>query len=576
MRLRYIALAVSICCLLLILALFYTQVLNWNKYYKLSENNRVRLIPLEGPRGIIYDRNLAVMAGSRLSFDVVLIPQEVQDLNLILNSLSPVLNQPVSDLKKIYDRNCLAPFVPVVIASDVEKSKAIEVEEKKLSLPGLVVQARPKRNYPYGSSAAHILGYLGKISQSELDYLGEYGYQITDWVGKTGLEKYADTYLKGEDGGIQLEVNNRGFMVRTLGEKEAKKGKDLVLTIDMRLQKLLDDLLGDRKGAAVVMDVYSGEILALASAPKFDPNLFIKPDNKSYVKKMLTDYDRSLLNRSSGSGSAGQYPPGSIFKVITALAGLESKKLNAQTTFECGGSYRLGNQVFNCWKQEGHGRLDLEQALAQSCNVYFFKAGSNIGSELIEKWATDFGLGAPTGIDLPMESKGFVPDKNWKRNVIKEPWYEGDTLNLSIGQGYLLVTPLQMARLTCAMANGGYLVSPHLIKTINNQEVAKIRGKKINISSQSLAVLKEGMSKVIAQDYGTGHRARVEGVSIAGKTGTAETSSGASHAWFIGFAPTDKPKIAFCVFLEHGGRGGDVPADIVKQLFEYLKQINYL
>ena len=571
-RLKHISIALSISFILLILALFYTQVLNWGKYHKLSESNCIRLIPLEGARGTIYDRNGYVLAGNRLSFDIAIIPQEIQDLNSVLNVLSPILDQPVAGLNKIYNRRYLAPFAPVIIASDIQKSKAIEVEEKKLNLPGVVVQAKPTRSYPYNSSAAHILGYLGQISPSEFGNLSGYGYQINDWVGKTGIEKHADNYLRGEDGGIQLEVDNRGRMVKTLGEKKPRKGQDITLTIDIRIQKLTDNLLSDRKGAVVIMNAQDGQILALSSAPKFDPSFFIKSTNDRYVKEILTDCNHPLLNRAI----AGRYPPGSTFKVITAISGLESIKLKKQTTFECVGNYRLGGNAFHCWKEEGHGLLNLTQAIAQSCNVYFFKAGASIGVDLIEKWAVKFGLGYPTGIDLPFESKGFVPGKSWKRSTNNEAWYKGDTLNLAIGQGYLLVTPLQMARLSAAVANGGYLVKPYLIKKINNQEETKAKRKKIAVSPQSLAALKEGMVEVVAQAYGTGHRARVRGISLAGKTGTAETDSGTSHAWFIGFAPLEKPKVAFCVLLEHGGRGGDRPADMVKQIIKYLEQIEYL
>lgn len=555
--------------LLVLFALFYTQVIKGHYYGMLSQNNRLRLLAISGVRGDIYDRNGERLASTRLSFDISVMPQDLREASKTLLRLSEFLGLNYDEVRKRYRKGYLSPYMPIVIARDINKAAAMRLEESKFKFPGVVIEAKPLRVYPNGSAGSHFLGYLGEINRNELTKLRDYGYKIKDLVGRGGIEETYDSYLRGEDGGMEVEVDSVGRMIRMLGVRDPVRGKDLQLSIDLRVQKIVEGLLAGKVGAFIVLDPNTGEILALQSSPNYDPNIFIDPKGDERVLDILRNKNRPLIDRAV----SGMYPPGSIFKLITATAALELKKISPNTRFDCGGSYTLGRGKFNCWKSEGgHGAQNLALGLINSCNVYFFRVGRAAGCDGISNYAKVFEIGEKTNIDLPNEGKGLLPSRQWKRLATGQPWYEGETLNLAIGQGYLMVTPIQMAKMVSAFANSGKLVEPYLVKRIDNISVSKMRLKTLNVSARTIEHIKEGLNRVAEDENGTAHRAKVEGIRIAAKTGTAQAGKGETHAWFVGYAPQTNPKIAFVVFLEHGGSGGMTPALMVRELIKGLME----
>ncbi|MFH1478866.1 MAG: penicillin-binding protein 2 [Candidatus Omnitrophota bacterium] len=553
MRLRIIYLSFISLFIFLVGCLFYLQIIKGPIYREMSYRNSIRLLNVPATRGIIYDRLGRVLAEDSLSFGVFIIPQEAADIDGVILKISKLLDVKESLLKRNYKRNYIAPFAPCEIIKGISKKDAIIIEELKLDMKGVLVKEIPLRNYPFKEAFSHVVGYVGEIDKEELEIFGEYGYAAKDLLGKNGVEKIANHVLRGKSGGMQVQVDNKGHQVEVLSHKKARKGKDVTLTLDSSLQSFIWDLMKDEKGAAIVMDPNNGEVLALVSVPSYDPN--------ESLGNILRDVDAPLINRAI----MGQYSPGSLFKLVIALAGLESGVINFETTFECHGKIDMGGSLFHCWNRDGHGPMNIKNAITQSCNVYFYNLGLRLGLEKILEYAVQFGFGKETGIELSGEEKGFLPTRPWKRTAYGMRWFAGDTLNLSIGQGYLLITPMQLARFISSIANGGELVQPHVIKSGDLNMPSKLRIRKENID-----IVKKGMRGVVEGEHGTGHQAWSEKISIAGKTGTSQTGDGTrTHAWFGGFAPIDNPEISFVVFLEHGGSGGDLPAFIVRQVVEY-------
>ncbi|MFH1867553.1 MAG: penicillin-binding protein 2 [Candidatus Omnitrophota bacterium] len=572
MRIRLLRGLIYVCFIILAMGLFYFQVLRSGYYKGLSLRNTIRIVPIEASRGSIFDRNKKPIAIDEISFNLVIIPQEVEDIDSTLKLISKVTGEELSELTKNYKRNYYVPFVPVNILTNLEKEKAFYIEEKLSSIPGALLSTEPRRYYANGKIGSHIVGYVGRIERSEYKTLRDYGYKIQDLVGKSGIEKYYDAYLKGDDGGIQVEVNAASRIMRRLSFKEPAKGKDLTLTIDSGLQSFTDGLMEGRIGSCILMDVGTGEILALVSSPEFNPNVFTRGSSKEKTA-ILTDKRCSLLNRAASC----KYPPGSIFKIVVASAGLAAGTIKRDTTFDCSGEYRLGGIRFGCWKESGHGPQNVVEALTHSCNVFFYNLGDLLGAEGIYRYALQFGLDSATGIDLPGEVKGLVPNTLWKRFFIKEPWYRGDTINYSIGQGYLLVTPIEMLRAVTIVANEGYSPAPHLVKEIEGRKISYRKRHIAKIPESVLKIIKKGLSDVVNSKTGTGLYAKHDSVKIAGKTGTAQPgTAGDTHAWFVGYLPADNPKISFCIFLEHGGQGGKDPAHMARILTTYLDTNGFL
>lgn len=560
--------------IILALNLFYLQIIRHHFYKQRSLENIVRIIPLEAPRGIIYDRNGKVLVEDRISFDLAVIPQEVKNIDATLKDLSKLCGVPKKDLYSNYRKNYSSPFVPTTVAQDLDRYKAFFVDENITSVPGAILWRNPRRNFHHPYAISHITGHIGKIDEIEYETLKSYGYKIRECIGKSGIEKYYNSYLRGEDGGIQVEVDSTSRLIRQLGSKSPVKGKDIFLTIDIELQDMVNMLIKDDIGACIVMDLKTGEILALVSSPGFDPNVFIEPTQQRERSALLSRNDYPMLNRAVSSS----YSPGSTFKVVVAMAALSSDKIKKNTYFHCSGTYNLGATKFNCWREDGHGSQNITEGLTHSCNVFFFNTGRMIGPDLLHQYAIKFGMGQPTGIDLPGEANGLVPSPLWKRFNKKEPWRTGDTLNFSIGQGYLLTTPIQILRMITLIANNGFMPRPFLVKRIGEVDLHSTITKKVAFTEgkSKFDTIQQALFNVVNDPAGTGQRAKVEGIEICAKTGTAQVEGREAHAWFAGYAPFNDPKISFVVFLEHGGAGGRKPAEIAKALCEYLKEKGYL
>jgi len=574
-RIKSIHLLINAMFLFLGLGILNLQVAQGRKFRTLSDKNCIRLIPQAGSRGRILDRRGNVLVDNKLAYDVMILPQELKTQTETLLGISKVLGKSHQDLKDAFSRGYIAESVPVTIAKNIDMRKAIALEELKNDLPGIVIQPRPKRAYPYGSLAAHVLGYVSEIDRWRLTKLEDYGYKTKDIVGFGGIEEKYDYYLRQEEGGLSVEVDHRGRLVRTLGFRPPRNGKDLQLTIDLNIQKIVEEELAGRKGCVILMDPYSGGIYALASGPNFNPSAFVDKEDFS-VSGLFSDPNSPLINRATSS----VYPPGSVFKPVLATAALETNKINLKTSFLCNGSAFIGRKKFLCWNT--HGTQNLIQAITHSCNVFFYRTGLLLGAQTIHDYAIRLGLSRPTGFELPYEAGGFIPSPLWRKiNKFSHPWrasdksgknwYDGDTANLSIGQGEVSVTPLQVARMMAVFANKGYLVTPYIAQSIDGKDISGYHKKvqRVSIKAETVDSIRQGLREVVFNSTGTGNVLSGLAVSVAGKTGTAQTGKGSSHAWFAGFFPFKNPKFVMCVFLEKGGPGY-VSCVLAKRIIERM------
>lgn len=549
MRIKIIRVIIYGLFLTIALNLIYVQVIRGGYYYHLSANNRIRIVPLEGWRGKIKDRNGIVLADSRIAYNVMVAPQDIGDRQELFQFLSQVLDIDASIIERRYLRKKLAPFAPVKIAENISRNKAIVLEENKYRYPNLIVQEGFKRSYPLKKNSAHVLGHVGKVNRERRDRFKKYGYSPQSITGYTGVEEYYDAFLKGGGGGIQIEVNSRGQQVRLLSLKEPTKGQDITLAIDSNIQQIAMDSLEGATGTIVVMDMDNGEILGMTSSPSFDPNIFVDVRKQRRLPGLFSDARAPFLNRAI----KGLFPPGSVFKVPVAIGALDSQKITPHTSYTCRGFYELGGRKFRC--THSHGSQDLIQSLAQSCNIYFYHIGSILGVEGLYRYARKFGLGLPTYIDLPYEESGNIPNRRKRFQRGKKQWYAGDTLNFSVGQGDVLTTPLQLVRMIATVANNGMEVQPHVIKSIGGVPAVQYNFKReVKINKGVFKTVNKGLRAAVTDYKGTAHVLDFDELYVAGKTGTAQTSGGKKdHAWFVGYVKSDKRNVAFCVFLEHGG-----------------------
>jgi len=548
MRLKIIRIIIIVLFLMIVAELFYVQIIRGRFYYNLSVNNRIRVVPLEGWRGRIMGRRGEILADNKISYNVMVTPQEIKDMEGLFSFLSAVLGMDQARLTAIYRERKFTPFTPVTLAENIPRDKAIVIEENKFRFPSLFIQESFKRYYPLRYNSTHILGYVGKINRSRIEQVKEYGYSPPSLIGYSGVEEFYDPQLRGGDGGLQIEVNSRGQQVRLLSLREPTKGQDITLTIDTAIQQIAMELLADKTGTIVVMDTQNGEVLGLVSSPAYDPNYFIEKEYNSQLKRILSHPKSPLLNRAIN----GQFPPGSVFKIPVALAALDSKKITQHTTFSCPGYFEYGGVVFGDTCQ--YASQNLIESIAHSCNVYFYHLGLMLGAEGIYKYARALGLGELTNVDLPYEKPGFLPNR---RNYLdrRKPWYAGNTINMSIGQGDVLTTPLQLVKMMSTVSREGIEVQPHLIKKIGEREVNQYNAQsQLKISKAVFEIIKQGMRATVTDPAGTAHDLNMPQVYVAGKTGTAQSSSNKEHhAWFVGYAQGDVRNIAFCVLLEHGG-----------------------
>ena len=448
----------------------------------------------------------------------------------------------------------------------------------------MTLRARPRRSYVDGPTGAHVLGYLGEIGSSQLKGLKDQGYSMGDEIGQYGLERRWEEVLRGQSGGQQVEVDALGRRVRVLHEVPDVPGYTVHLTLDQRLQETAFAALNGKEGTIVALDVNTGAILAMVSTPAFDPNTFARGIKAEEWRELIKDRLRPLSNRAT----QGQYPPGSTFKVIMTIAGLEEGVLQPEARISDPGYYNFGNRSFRDWKKGGHGSVDLRKAIVESCDIYFYQLGPRIGVNRIAKWARAFGLGEKTGVALDDERNGLVPDSEWKRKRYRQPWYPGETVSISIGQGYLTVTPLQLVNMIATVANGGTLYRPRIVSKVESFDGATIREygpekiRTINLKPSTLERLRSALADVVNGPGGTGGAARSSLVEIAGKTGTAQVVEmkggyvkteqlayfNRDHAWFISYAPVQNPQIAVVVLVEHGGHGGEAAAPMAIKVIE--------
>lgn len=541
--------------IVLMVGLFQVQVIQGNYHRRISERNRIRLIRLEAPRGNILDRNGLLLATNRSAYHVYVIPEDfdVQDIPVI----GRLLGFSETDIRERLSQARSASFSPVLLKADVSKETAMQIEEQRPDLVGIFIQTNTMRAYPHHEAGSHIVGYIGKISPKEYKSLDPGVYSFDSWVGRSGIERQFDSHLRGEDGGRQLEVNARGVPIRLLGERKPIPGRDIQLTIDAELEDAIFPLFGKWKGAVLLMDLKTGGILAAVSNPGFDPNIFVSPGRMNERLNVIGSSEKKLLDRSFN----GLYPPGSIFKLVTTMAALESGVITPHTTFNCPGYFRLDarSRPLKCWFHEGHGPVDLYTAIERSCNVYFCHVGRLLGEKRLADYARKLGFGSAVSLEIPTAG-GLVPDAEWKKLARGEKWYQGETVAFAIGQSYLLVSPLQILRLVSVIAKDGVIVEPTLLLNQEREE------RRLEFKKETFRALKQGMLQAVSSNRGTGQLARVNFAKLAGKTGTAQAPPGESHAWFGGFFPYENPEIAFVVFMERGKSGGFGAAQMAKKV----------
>ncbi|MFI5366564.1 MAG: penicillin-binding protein 2 [Candidatus Binatia bacterium] len=584
-----VALGVALLCFLLLLArLWDLEILRGDEMRTLSENNRIRLHRVQATRGTVVDRTGQVLIDSRPSFDAVLVPEDTHNVELTVENLAHLLNQSAAEMHALITQtSARPPFEEITVRRDLSWDELVALETHQLDLPGVSMQITPRRSYPLGTKLAHLLGYVGEASSQDL--AADARYHMGDLVGKAGLEKRWESYLRGVDGGQQVEVDALGRKLRVLREVEEAPGDTVKLTIDLDLQNAASQALGDRDGAIVVLNPNSGEILALVDHPSFDPNVFARGVHPNEWHALLADKHRPLNNRVA----QGQYPPGSTFKIIVATAALEEGIINPFTRIHCPGGLQFGNHYFRCWKKGGHGSVNLHEALVQSCDVFFYQVAQRLGIDLIAKYAHTFGLGLPTGIDLEHEKTGTIPDTNWKRRRFKQPWFAGETLSAGIGQGYVTATPLQMANMI-AMVAAGKRFRPQYVKQIETPDGAIVRNETpevigtLKVRPTTLMQVREALRDVVNAPNGTGKKARLNDIEAAGKTGTSQVVKMGKervksaqlpwqqrdHAWFVAYAPFDAPEIAVAALVEHAeGGGGAVAAPIARDVMQAYFQL---
>lgn len=546
--------------------LAYLQLVEGQKYQKLADSNRIRLIPKKPVRGNIFDRKGKILATSKLSHSVYVWPfaQTQPNWSQTRDRLAKIVNMKSSEIDELLNKAGQDSPTVVRIARNLTPAQITALEEYRSELEWMEVYIEPIRDYPNREVAAHILGYTGEINEEELAKRKSEGYRLGDVVGKMGVERYFEEELKGDWGGQQVEVNGQGKIVRLLGEKPAQAGADLTLTIDIDLQKSAEKILGGRRKSAIVaLDPRSGEVLALASSPTFDPNIFSSRISQETWDR-INSYGNPFVNRALQG-----FPPASTFKIVTATAGMETGKYPPGTYLGTFPYLSAAGVRFYEWNKAGFGTQGYVGALAWSSNTFFGQIGRGVGGEDLIKWARSYGFGKTTGIELEEENSGLIADAQWKKKNYDQDWTVGDTINMSIGQGFTLATPLQVAVMFAVPANGGYRIKPHLLK----EGEAKDWRQSLNIKPETLNTINRGLRAVVSS--GTGTKAQPSGLPpVAGKSGTAEAPPRPSHAWFGAYSPYDKPEIVVVAFVEHsGGGGGKVAAPMVRELLTTYFQL---
>ncbi len=589
-RLTRLTLFVLIVFSVLFVRLWFLQIINGAGYRIQSENNSIDLRDILPFRGLIFDRNGQLLVDNRPSFILGVIPEDIKDLDGLIEDIRRLAEiDSLSAKNKIKEALKRDPFNPVYIKKGLTRDELARIETNIFSLPGVIIEVKPKRHYIYNALAAHLIGYLGEIDRKQLNRKGYEENKLGDFVGKFGIENKWQRYLNGVRGGQQVEVDASGRRLRVLYKKAADPGFNVYLTIDKDLQMLAERSLYNKVGAIIAMNPSSGEILAMASSPTFDPNEFAKGMDKKQWERLVSNRYFPLQNRVI----SGQYPPGSLFKIVVALAGLEEGVIDPNEKIFCGGSYSFKGRIYRDYKREGHGYVDLHKALVESCDVYFYKIGQKTGIDTIARYAKRLGLNRVTGLQLGDEKPGLIPNKAWKLRRWHAPWEDGETLSVAVGQSFTLTTPIQIVRFISALFNGGILFRPQVTKWIgrgNKEKKFEFKHDVVgrwDLKKENMELAKRALIGVVNGPHGTGKRARLDRIRVAGKTGTAQVIASPveeervkerdvpykfrDHAWFVAVAPAENPVIALAIIMEHSGQGGIVAAPIAKNIFE-----NYL
>ena len=568
------------------------QMTQGDYYREQSESNRVREVFIQPKRGKILDRTGKVLVNSVPGFTLYLVPEDFKDRDFVINRISEVVGFTAEEIEKKINQRESTPYLPVKIKDGLTLREVALIEEDQTSLAGARVEVEYERNYVYGRLAAHLLGYVSEISEKQLDLPENENAPQGTLVGQYGVEKKYDAILRGEPGEKGIEVDALGHEIKVLHVREPHGAKDLYLTIDLDTQKAAEEALGDEVGAIVALDPNTVGVLAMVSHPEFEPQALSGRISQKDWDVILKDPFKPLNNRAI----QGTYPPGSVFKVVMSVAALEANEIEPGHLADCKGFLPFGKKIFRDWKRGGHGFVDMHRAIVESCDVYYYRLGQQIGIDTISDQAHRFGLGKVTGIDLPGEKEGLIPSQEWKLKARKEPWYEGETLSVSIGQGYVSFTPLQAAVMMSQIANGGFRYQPRVLQSVYDREsgkvdqVSTVLQEKMEISPRTLKTVRQALRGVVHEPHGTAGAAKSEFFETAGKTGTAQVIAAKAgiggnlnaktlsklfqdHAWFVAYAPFDAPRIVIAVLVEHGGHGGSTAAPLAKKVFEaYLKR----
>src|SRR5215831_3659060 len=587
-RISFIGYVIVAALLVLAFGFWNMQIVQVSYYQQRADQNRVREIPLLAPRGRIYDREHRVLADNRPSYNIILIrensPHTIeQTAGMLSSGISMSKDEVLDSITRAIKRH-IPKFRPIILKEDVSVGDIAYVKAHRYELPEIAVELQPRRRYFEGQLAAHALGYVGEVTETELTTPEFVNFKSGDQVGKTGLEREYNNLLVGQDGFKRVIVNSFGREMGQLEEQAYVAGNDLVTTIDLDLQRAAEDMVGERTGAVVALDPRTGEILAMVSRPAYDPNLFATRISPVDWNNLITDPRKPMQNRAIQS----RFSPGSVFKVFMAAAGLEAGTLNPLRSVYCPGYASFYGHTFACDKHEGHGTLGLHDAIVTSCNVFFYNVGNDLGISRIYQYATMMGLGRKSGIDLPNEDSGLIPSEAWKQRVYKAKWYAGETISVAIGQGYVSITPIQAAWAMGGLTTGGRLKAPHFVSPKELKklgvEAPEIMQEEYPISQNTVDIVTTAMWGVVNEDGvgATGRNARIEGFDVAGKTGTAQVvgkqanlkgQAYKDNSWFVGFAPSRNPEIVVAAFIENGGWGAEAAAPVAHAVLEtYYKK----
>jgi penicillin-binding protein 2 len=564
--------------------LYYLQIIKHHDLAELADRNRIRIQRMPALRGLVYDIHHRPLVDTRPSFDAVMVPEDAPDLGRTVNRLEQLLGEDGA-AKKLEDaqEQGRPEFEPVTVEERLNWQQVVTLETHQLELPGVSLQVNPQRHYIYGPLGSHLLGYVGEVTVKDLARLPD--YRMGDEIGKFGLERSWEDTLRGDRGGQEIEVDAVGRRLRLLREIPEKPGDSVIMTIDFDLQQVAERAIGNRAGALVALDPNTGYILALASHPTFDPNVFAGGITSLQWRALTTDPAHPLQDRVT----QGTYPPGSTFKVVDSVAALSERTLTPKTAYFCPGGMYFGGREYRCWRKRGHGTISVHRAIVESCDVFFYNVGQHLGIDRLAAWAHALGLGKKTGIELDNEKSGLIPSSQWKWHRYRERWYPAETLSVAIGQGYVVVTPLQLAELAAEIGNGGIFYEPQFVKEIDSLDGTPVKvfppiiRSRVHIDPAVLAQVRAGMVGVVNAGDGTAHGARLNDVIVAGKTGTAQVIKEAQgvrvkenqgpekyrdHGWFMAFAPVDHPRIAVACIIEHGGHGGSSAGPVVKAVMQ--------